>query len=204
VHQDPVAKSKRVTNSAGTVVSTVELDPWGGNTNRSNNDAFQPRKFTTYERDGNASDEAMHRRYNRWWSRFDQPDPYDGSYNLGDPQSFNRYAYVNNDPVNVVDPTGLDPTDPPSTTVIDPATGLPTSVPGVNGGVVTIGIGGLRGGGGGGGGILGGGGIDEFEVGIGDGPQESPQTDQNSNCLTINKLLEDPRLKNALESAVEN
>jgi hypothetical protein len=46
---------------AGTsAVSTVELDPWGGNTNRSNNDAFQPRKFTTYERDGNASDEAMH------------------------------------------------------------------------------------------------------------------------------------------------
>lgn len=24
------------------------------------------------------------RRYNRWWSRFDQPDPYDGSYNLTD------------------------------------------------------------------------------------------------------------------------
>jgi hypothetical protein len=47
------------------------------------------------------------RRYNRWWSRFDQPDPWDGSYNLGDPQSFNRYAYVQNDPVNFVDPSGL-------------------------------------------------------------------------------------------------
>jgi RHS repeat-associated protein len=107
VHEDPVTKSKRVTNSAGTVVSTIELDPWGGNTNRSSNDAFQPHKFTTYERDGNARDDAMHRRYNRWWSRFDQPDPYDGSYNATDPQSFNRYAYVQNDPVNFVDPTGL-------------------------------------------------------------------------------------------------
>ena len=41
------------------------------------------------------------------WGRFDQPDPYDGSYSLANPQSLNRYAYVNNDPVNFVDPTGL-------------------------------------------------------------------------------------------------
>ena len=108
IHQDPVAKSKRLTDGSGNVVSTIELDPWGGNTNRSSNDAFQPRKFTTYERDGNGSDEAMFRRYNHWWSRFDQPDPYDGSYNLAHPQSFNRYAYVQNDPVNFVDPSGLD------------------------------------------------------------------------------------------------
>lgn len=100
-------KSKRVTNGSGTVVSAIELDPWGGNTNRSSNDAFQPRKFTTYTRDGNGSDEAMFRRYNRWWSRFDQPDPYDGSYDPTNPQSFNRYAYTQNDPVNFVDPTGL-------------------------------------------------------------------------------------------------
>ena len=108
VHQDPLVKSKRVTNISGSVVSTIELDPWGGNTNRNSNDTFQPHKFTNYERDANASDEAMYRRYNRWWSRFDQPDPYNGSYDLNDPQSFNRYAYVQNDPVNFVDSTGLD------------------------------------------------------------------------------------------------
>jgi RHS repeat-associated protein len=112
MHEDPVAKSKRVTNSSGNVVSTVELDPWGGDTNRSSNEGFQPRRFTSYDRDGNASDDAMHRRYNRWFSRFDQPDPYDGSYNLTNPQSFNRYSYVQNDPVNLVDPLGLDPQDP--------------------------------------------------------------------------------------------
>ena len=49
----------------------------------------------------------MFRRYNRRHSRFDQPDPYDGSYSLTDLQSFNRYAYTQNDPVNFVDPTGL-------------------------------------------------------------------------------------------------
>jgi hypothetical protein len=43
-----------------------------------------------------------------WWSRFAQPDPYDGSYEFANPQSFNRYAYVQNDPVNFTDPSGLD------------------------------------------------------------------------------------------------
>ncbi|SRR6266404_38555 len=53
----------------------------------------------------------MQRRYNRWWSRFDQPDPYDGSYELTNPQSFNRYAYTQNDPVNHTDPSGLEMND---------------------------------------------------------------------------------------------
>jgi hypothetical protein len=70
----------------------------------------------------------MHRRYNRWHARFDQPDPYDGSYDLTNPQSFNRYSYVQNDPVNFVDPTGLDGVDdlgpaPPPPTYVPP---LPT------------------------------------------------------------------------------
>jgi RHS repeat-associated protein len=146
VHQDPVNKSQRLTDAAGTETSRIELDPWGADTNRSSNAAFQPRKFTSYERDGNGSDEAMFRRYNRWHSRFDQPDPYDGSYSLADPQSFNRYAYVQNDPVNFVDPSGLDPSDPPFQTPpvpIDPETGrpYPGGVPNINAGVVTIGIG---------------------------------------------------------------
>jgi hypothetical protein len=50
----------------------------------------------------------MFRRYNRWWATFDQPDPYAGNYDLTNPQSLNRYAYVRNDPVNFVDPSGLD------------------------------------------------------------------------------------------------
>src|ERR1700730_5075372 len=58
IHEDPITKSKRVTNSAGTVVSTIELDPWGADTNRSSNAAFQPKKFTSYARDGNGTDEA--------------------------------------------------------------------------------------------------------------------------------------------------
>jgi YD repeat-containing protein len=82
IHQDPFVKSKRVTNGSGAIVSTIELDPWGGNTNRNNNDAFQPRSFTTYTRDFIASDDALFSRYMRCLSRFDQPDPYVGSYIL--------------------------------------------------------------------------------------------------------------------------
>jgi RHS repeat-associated protein len=107
VHQDPVTKSQRVTNSSGAVVSTIDLDPWGGETNRSASSAFQPHKYTTYERDANGGDDAMMRRYQSNWTRFSQPDPYDGSYDATNPQSFNRYSYVQNDPVNFTDPTGL-------------------------------------------------------------------------------------------------
>jgi RHS repeat-associated protein len=49
----------------------------------------------------------MFRRSNRWHSSFDQPDPSDGSYDAIDPQSFNRYAYVQGDPVNFVDPQAI-------------------------------------------------------------------------------------------------
>lgn len=107
VHEDPATKSKRVTDMSGAVVSAVETDPWGADTNRNSNAAFQPKRFTSYERDLNGSDEAMHRRYSRAQARFEQPDPYAGAYDLTDPQSLNRYAYVRNNPVNLVDPTGL-------------------------------------------------------------------------------------------------
>jgi len=32
MHEDPVTKSKRLTDSTGAIVSTIELDPWGANT----------------------------------------------------------------------------------------------------------------------------------------------------------------------------
>lgn len=107
LHQDPATKSQRVTDSSGNVTAIVDLDPWGLETARSWNSQAQPHRYTSYERDGNQSDEAGLRRYNRWHLRFDQPDPYGGSYDLVNPQSFNRYAYVADDPVNSTDPSGM-------------------------------------------------------------------------------------------------
>jgi hypothetical protein len=88
-------------------------------------------------------------RYHGGYNRFLQPDPYEDSYSLADPQSFNRYAYVQNDPVNLVDPSGLDPDDPtfglgpppPPPGPSDPTFGLgdPPPPPGTgDGGVVRV------------------------------------------------------------------
>jgi RHS repeat-associated protein len=105
-HEDDVTKSKRITDIYGNVVSTIELDPWGADTNRSTNSAFLPQNFTSYIRDANGGQDAMARRYSVG-GRFSQPDPYGGSYDFTDPQSLNRYAYTKNDPVNFRDPSGL-------------------------------------------------------------------------------------------------
>jgi RHS repeat-associated protein len=107
VHRDPVVKSARVVDVSGQVESVVELDPWGGETERSENPRYHPYVYGGYERDGNWSDQAQRRVYHGWYSRFYQPDPWEGSYDLTDPQSFNRYTYVQNDPVNFIDPDGL-------------------------------------------------------------------------------------------------
>ena len=63
--------------------------------------------FATYWEDSESGlDYAMNRYYSSTLGRFLSPDPYSGSMNRANPQSFNRYAYVENDPVNGNDPTG--------------------------------------------------------------------------------------------------
>jgi RHS repeat-associated protein len=63
--------------------------------------------FTRYERDAESGNDYATFRYNvNRLGRFSQPDLLAGS--IGDPQSLNRYAYVRGDPVNLVDPLGLD------------------------------------------------------------------------------------------------
>ena len=49
----------------------------------------------------------MFRGYSNMSGRWMSPDPYDGSYDAANPQSFNRYAYVLNNPYSFVDSLGL-------------------------------------------------------------------------------------------------
>ncbi|MGJ5816394.1 RHS repeat-associated core domain-containing protein [Paludibaculum fermentans] len=68
----------------------------------------QDETFTTYKRNVYTGlDYAENRYYASAWGRFTTADPYRASGGAADPQSWNRYAYVENDPVNFNDPVGL-------------------------------------------------------------------------------------------------
>jgi RHS repeat-associated protein len=98
-----------VTDRLGSVVKsgteTLRYFPWGEerNTTTQNRD-----KFGAYFRDSTGLDYALNRYYSSSHGRFLTPDPYYSSAGPEGPQSWNRYAYVENDPVNKVDPYGLD------------------------------------------------------------------------------------------------
>jgi RHS repeat-associated protein len=65
-------------------------------------------KFTKYERDNETGlDFAEARYFASVQGRFTSPDPFGGSATIANPQTFNRYAYVGNNPVNSTDPLGL-------------------------------------------------------------------------------------------------
>ncbi|MDR3719713.1 MAG: RHS repeat-associated core domain-containing protein [Bryobacteraceae bacterium] len=74
--------------------------------------------FGTYHRDAvwdydtgtfvsSGRDYAMNRYYDPARGRFTTPDPYGKYFDLKNPLSFNRYAYVMGDPINKNDPTGF-------------------------------------------------------------------------------------------------
>jgi RHS repeat-associated protein len=61
--------------------------------------------FTTYQRDSESdNDYALARFYINRFGRFSCVDPVEGD--AEDPQSWNRYAYARNDPINITDPSG--------------------------------------------------------------------------------------------------
>jgi RHS repeat-associated protein len=65
-------------------------------------------KFATYFRDGPQQDYAEQRYYNNGTGRFSSADPAGiKAANPANPTSWNRYAYVNGDPVNHTDRHGL-------------------------------------------------------------------------------------------------
>src|SRR5207247_4602332 len=80
-------------------------------------------KYGMTERDATSGlDHTWFRKYESLSGRWTRPDPIGGG--IADPQSFNHYSYAGNDPVNLVDPTGLCPEG--TTEAIVPETHLPT------------------------------------------------------------------------------
>ena len=65
-------------------------------------------KFAGMEREAaQGLDHTLFRKAETKSGRWNSPDPYSGSQVASAPQSLNRYHYVNNDPVNGVEPLGL-------------------------------------------------------------------------------------------------
>jgi RHS repeat-associated protein len=104
-HQDRLS-TRVVTDGAGAVVGMTDHLPFGEEIGGSGEG--EKHKFTTYERDNTGLDYAVNRHYASQRGRFNQVDPLGmGASSLANPQSLNLYSYVHNDPINFVDPSGL-------------------------------------------------------------------------------------------------
>jgi RHS repeat-associated protein len=116
---DHLGSPRVVTNKQGEVVSRRDFMPFGeeiaamADTHRTPGDKYGVgdgvrQKFTGYERDDETDlDFAEARYYNFNNDRFTTTDPLLSSGRVENPQTWNRYAYVLNDPLNYIDPTGL-------------------------------------------------------------------------------------------------
>jgi RHS repeat-associated protein len=108
VHQDHLNSARKLTNTSGAVVYRGEFDPHGQALLETGSALLNSRKYTGYERDqATGLDYARARMYQSNTARFTSPDP--TSLRSADPrrpESLNRYSYVENDPINAVDPGG--------------------------------------------------------------------------------------------------
>ena len=101
-HRDHLSP-RLYTNSSGADVGEQGTYPFGESWY--NNNTTSNWVYTSYERDAESgNDYALARSYASTNGRFLSPDPLEGI--VGDPQSWNRYAYVENDPIDLTDPSG--------------------------------------------------------------------------------------------------
>ena len=107
-----------VTDNGGLVKSRHDYLPFGEELNagvgsRTTGKMFSQSDSVRQKYAGMETDDAtglnhtLWRKDDNWSGRWTSPDPYGGSMSTADPQSFNRYAYCSNDPVNHVDLAGL-------------------------------------------------------------------------------------------------
>jgi len=86
----------------GQVIGQQGSYPFGQSWYSSNGNEFA---FTTYQRDSESGlDYAMVRYYDSSAARFCSADPVGGQ--VDDPQTWNRYTYARNDPIDLTDPSG--------------------------------------------------------------------------------------------------
>ncbi len=117
---DPVNSIRAITNKQGEIVSRRDFMPFGEELNSgvgprnsslkysvNGQDAVRKR-FTGYEKDSETGlDFAEARYYKNNHGRFTAVDPLLASGKSANPQTFNRYTYVLNGPLQFTDPSGM-------------------------------------------------------------------------------------------------
>jgi len=93
------------TDNSGNINSSNMIAPYGQLMATSTNDPYLYAGL--YQDTEYGGDAALYRNYSAEQARWLRPDPYNGSYDLNNPQSFNRYMYVNGNPLTYTDPSGL-------------------------------------------------------------------------------------------------
>jgi RHS repeat-associated protein len=106
-HQDELGTERVQTSYNGGVEGSFASLPWGDGYSASGSD-LDPYHFAQLDQDSESGTQhAQFRQDSSTQGRWMSPDPYDGSYRMGNPQSFNRYGYVMNNPLSMTDPLGL-------------------------------------------------------------------------------------------------
>jgi RHS repeat-associated protein len=118
IQRDLQGSVRAVTNNNGFVVARTDHQAFGEDIGaniglRSIEQGYTAAKITRQGYGMTENDEATGQQHTSFRKletksgRWMRPDPFKGSMDQTNPQSFNRYSYVKNDPVNFIDPTGL-------------------------------------------------------------------------------------------------
>ncbi len=102
-HLDHLGTPRLLTDSTGARISAHDFLPYGEEITSPGTEVM---KFTGHERDLDTGHDYMHARYyHEYLGRFLGVDPVLGS--ADSPQSWNRFSYVNGNPLILVDPSGM-------------------------------------------------------------------------------------------------
>jgi RHS repeat-associated protein len=115
VHFNALGSTAMVTDASGATQMDEVRYPWGEEWNHTGSrydEHFAGMQWHDYSAGLNPTPNRQYSgNYGRWLS----PDPLGGD--VTNPQTWNRYAYVANNPTNFIDPLGLDSWDPGSQTL---------------------------------------------------------------------------------------